>query len=212
MMEDRRLLTVLAYDWDASTMHDQTLYASIYAMDMDGDVVTYSVDSGPTSGTLSLNTDGSYTYTPNANFVGSDSFGYSATDGIASSVATVTINVFNAAPEAYASWESVFHDEPLTSCVSGSDPDGDTLTFSVVTGPSNGTLNFNSDGSFDYTPNPSFVGNDSFDFNVSDGLAADSGMFTIDVYNSIPEPSTVRRKSEPIHFIRWRFRLRKPRS
>ncbi|MCA9155074.1 MAG: cadherin-like domain-containing protein, partial [Planctomycetales bacterium] len=65
--------------------------------------------------------------------------------------------------------------------VSGSDSDADPITYSLSSGPSNGALNFNSDGSFDYTPNAGFVGNDSFDFDASDGLASDSATFTISV-------------------------------
>src|SRR5207244_354111 len=59
------------------------------------DTLTAVLDAGPTSGTLVLNANGSYTYTPNANFFGTDSFTYHAvdSDGATSNVATVTITV-----------------------------------------------------------------------------------------------------------------------
>jgi VCBS repeat-containing protein len=60
--------------------------------DADSDTLTTQLRSGPTHGTLTLSSDGSFTYTPNASFAGSDQFTYVANDGIATSApATVTI-------------------------------------------------------------------------------------------------------------------------
>lgn len=87
----------------------------------------------------------------------------------------------NTAPEAFDGSDSVLHDQQLYSSVYGYDIDGDSITFSVTSGSSNGTLNFNSDGSFDYTPDAGYVGGDSFEFEVTDGIDTDSGTFTIDV-------------------------------
>ena len=62
--------------------------------DSEGDPLTANLASGVSNGALALNTDGSFTYTPNAGFVGTDSFRYTANDGIAdSNIATVTITV-----------------------------------------------------------------------------------------------------------------------
>jgi hypothetical protein len=168
-------------------LHDQTLFSFVSGDDIDGDAVTFSVAGGPSSGDLTFNSDGSYTYAPDPAFVGSDSFDFQVSDGLASDTGTVTINVYNTAPTAYDSSESVLHDQSLSSFVSGDDIDGDTVTFTVTAGPGNGTLCFGGDGSYIYTPDPGYVGSDSFDFEVSDGLASDTGTVTIDVYNTAPE-------------------------
>ena len=62
--------------------------------DVDGDALSAVLVSGPAHGSLTLNADGSFTYTPAANYNGPDSFTYKANDGQAdSNVATVSINV-----------------------------------------------------------------------------------------------------------------------
>src|SRR5258705_470664 len=61
--------------------------------DLDGDTLTATVVSGPSHGSLSLNSDGSFTYTPAANYNGPDSFTYRASDGTASATATANITV-----------------------------------------------------------------------------------------------------------------------
>jgi VCBS repeat-containing protein len=62
--------------------------------DPEGDTLTAQLVSGPSHGTLMLNGNGSFTYTPNANYNGADSFTYKANDGTAdSNPATVSITV-----------------------------------------------------------------------------------------------------------------------
>lgn len=65
--------------------------------DADGDQLTVSANSAPANGTVTVAADGSFEYTPNQGFAGSDSFEYSVTDGAATASATVVITV-NAAP------------------------------------------------------------------------------------------------------------------
>ena len=128
--------------------------------DPDGDPLTAVLVSGPSHGSLTLNANGSFTYTPAADFAGSDSFTYRASDGTAdSNVATVTITVtaVNDAPVAADDAYSTAEDTALTVRRAGvlgndSDPDGDPLTAVLVSGPSHGTLTLNADGSFTYTP------------------------------------------------------------
>ncbi len=78
-----------------STIAGQTLVASVAPLvgDVDGDSLTTSVVTGPANGVLSLNTDGSYRYRPNAGFSGRDSFTYLVDDGQATSMARVTLDV-----------------------------------------------------------------------------------------------------------------------
>ncbi|MBS0126729.1 Ig-like domain-containing protein [Thetidibacter halocola] len=69
-----------------------------------------------------------------------------------------------------------------------SDPEGDPLTAAVLSGPVNGTLSLNPDGTFDYTPNPGFDGSDGFTYTVSDGSATDEGAVAITVLAALTDP------------------------
>jgi VCBS repeat-containing protein len=145
--------------------------------DVDGNALTAVLVSGPTKGTLTLNNNGSFSYTPNANFNGADSFTYKANDGTAdSNVATVTItvNAVNDAPVAVNDSYSTNEDTTLSVAAPGvlgndTDVDGNTLTAVLVSGPTEGTLTLNSNGSFSYTPNANFNGTDSFTYKANDG-------------------------------------------
>ena len=111
--------------------------------------------SGPTNGTLVLGKDGSFTYTPNANFSGVDSFTYRASDGTASSnLATVTINItaVNDAPVAtitpatYAATEQVALTLKNTG-LSISDVDAGSGSMTVTLSVTEGTLTVTAGGS-----------------------------------------------------------------
>lgn len=146
--------------------------------DPDGDTLTAQLVSSPGNGTLELNADGSFTYTPHADHHGTDSFSYAATDGLLTSesaTVTVAVHSVNDTPVANADSYSGLEDEPLTStAVAGvlandSDVDGDALSASVTAAPANGTLVLNADGSFTYVPHADFFGTDSFTYVVHDG-------------------------------------------
>src|SRR5690606_29372129 len=132
--------------------------------DADGDALTAVLVTGPTNGSLTLNEDGSFTYTPNEDFHGTDSFTYQASDGgqvSAEATVVITVNPVDdepvAADDAYATDE----DTALTIDAPGvlandTDDEGGSLTASLVSGPANGMLTLNEDGSFTYTPNEDF--------------------------------------------------------
>ena len=121
---------------------------------------------GPEHGTLTLAADGSFIYTPAANYNGADSFTYKANDGAAdSNVATVTLTVtpVNDAPVAVDDSYSTAEDTALTVAAPGvlgndTDVDGDPLTAVLVSDPAHGTLALNADGSFTYTPAADYNG------------------------------------------------------
>jgi VCBS repeat-containing protein len=154
--------------------------------DVDANLLTAALVSGPAHGTLSLNADGTFSYTPATNFYGTDTFTYTASDGaLTSNVATVTITVNRvnhppvAANDSYATNQGT----PLTVAAPGvlandTDPDGDPLTAKLVTGPAHGSLTWNGDGSFTYTPDALYSGSDSFTYKANDGLA-DSNTATV---------------------------------
>jgi VCBS repeat-containing protein len=156
--------------------------------DPDGDTMTASQVTGPAHGSLTLNANGSFSYTPAANYCGNDSFTYQVSDGEeTSNVATVSITVscVNDVPTANDDSFSTNEDTPLTGSVatndSSSDVEGDPLTYSQLSGPSNGTLVFGPDGTFTYTPNANFCGTDSFTYAISDGTGSDPATATIAV-------------------------------
>src|SRR5207253_2885071 len=126
-----------------------------------------------------LSSNGSFTYTPAANYNGPDSFTYKANDGTANSnVATVsiTVNPVNDAPVAVNDSYSTNQNAMLTVAAPGvqandSDVDSTTLTSVLVAGPSHGTVTLNANGSFTYTPSNNYVGPDSFTYRDNDGSA-----------------------------------------
>jgi VCBS repeat-containing protein len=144
--------------------------------DPEGNPLTAAVVASVTHGTLTLNANGSFTYTPAANYSGPDSFTYRASDGTAqSNVATVTITVAgdNDAPTATNDSYNATEDTPLTVGVPGvlandTDPDGNALTAAVVATVTHGTLTLNANGSFTYTPAANYSGADSFTYRVTD--------------------------------------------
>ena len=132
--------------------------------DTDDDALVVSLHSGPAHGTVSLNGNGSFSYTPDAGYSGADSFLYRVTDGLATSApVVVSINVSNAEPVANSNSYTVVHDRVRSVSVGSGvlandfDLDGDTLTAVLVTGPSHGTLQLQANGSFTYTPASNYI-------------------------------------------------------
>jgi CSLREA domain-containing protein len=159
-------------------LEDTPLNITLKASDVDGTVPSLVLVALPTRGALS-GTVPNLTYTPGANFNGTDSFTFKATDGAAeSNIATVTLQVVEAgdAPIANADSYAVAGIAPLTVAAPGvlfndADVDGSALSAVVVTQPTSGTLDLNANGSFVYTPTPGFNGIDSFTYGASDGTA-----------------------------------------
>jgi VCBS repeat-containing protein len=172
----------IAVDDSFALNEDTTLAASVLANDSDvnGDALTASLVSGPAYGTVTLNANGSFIYTPAANYNGADSFTYKLNDGQAdSNVATVnlTVNPVNDVPVAVNDSFAMNHHTVLTVgaaagvLANDSDADGDPLYAALVSGPAHGKLTFNSDGSFVYKPLARYTGTDSFTYKAFDGTA-----------------------------------------
>lgn len=189
-----------------STLHDQPYSDSVAGNDYDpnGGTLSFSLGGGPGNGSASMNSDGSYTYTPNSGFVGSDSFTYNATNGDGSAEATVFISVYNSVPEPSNDGNSTLHDQSVQDVVASNDGlspadndewtdyEGDPITFILESGASHGSLTLDPNtGRYTYQPAAGYVGNDSFTYRLSDGLATSQNAATVyfSVYNSVPEPS-----------------------
>ena len=134
------------------------------------------------NGLLALNADGTYSYTPNAGFTGTDVFVYQLLDGNGGTdTATVTITVVPASAGNSSPVSSTNGVVNATTVEGGalsgslldgvSDPNNDSLTVDTtpVTNASNGQLVINIDGTYSYMPNPNYVGPDSFTYRVEDG-------------------------------------------
>ncbi|WP_160680944.1 cadherin-like domain-containing protein, partial [Clostridium sp. C8-1-8] len=144
-----------AFGQSLNTDEDKVLSGTVTGADIDGDSLKYYVVTAPTHGTLKLNEDGTFTYTPNKDYNGSDSFSFRSNDGdIDSAPATVsiTVNPVNDIPSAFGQSLNTDEDKVLSGTVTGADIDGDSLKYYVVTAPTHGTLKLNEDGTFTYTP------------------------------------------------------------
>ncbi len=156
--------------------------------DVDGDTLTAAKLSDPAHGDVTLNADGSFTYTPDPDFDGSDSFTYKASGGGAdSAVRTVRITVTPVAdaPVAVDDAYSTNEDTELTVPASGvlgndTDGDGDTLSAAKLSDPAHGDVTLNADGSFTYTPDANYNGPDTFTYKANDD-STDSEVATVTV-------------------------------
>jgi subtilisin-like proprotein convertase family protein len=168
--------------------------------DPDGDPLSVTALTQPANGMVTLNGDGTVTYTPKAGFVGGDSFTYRATDGAAqSNVATVSVEVMappNSPPVAVDDSASTSWGEAVMIAVlaNDTDVDDDPLTVSSYTQPAHGTVTF-ANGVATYKANEGFVGIDTFNYVAGDGQSlSNAATVTIQVVpviatfsNNIPQ-------------------------
>jgi len=176
--------------------------------DIDGDTLSAVFVSGPSHGSLALSSDGSFTYTPDADYFGPDSFTYKSNDGeFDSSPATVDITIIagNDTPVAVNDSYMTTEDAALSIVAAAGvlandkDIDGDTLSAVFVSGPSHGSLALSSDGSFTYTPDADYFGPDSFTYKSNDG-EFDSSPATVDITIIANEPPTAN-AGGPYHVV-----------
>ncbi|PLC06922.1 hypothetical protein CY658_07980 [Variovorax sp. RO1] len=181
-----------APDYTKTTNENTPVSGQVVGSDIDGDTLTYTKGSDPTNGTVTVNADGTYTYTPGASFNGTDSFTVTVSDGhggTTTSTVTVTIDPVNDAPTAPDYTKTTNEDTPVSGQVVGTDVDGDTLTYVKGSDPAHGTVTVNPDGTYTYTPGANFNGTDSFTVTVSDGhggTTTSTVNVTIDPVNDAP--------------------------
>lgn len=144
--------------------------------DPDGDDIFTTPSTQTTAnGQVVIGTDGSFTYTPNAGFSGTETFTYEVCDNAdpkKCDEGQVTIEVIaNGLPVAEDVTYLIDQNTSLNENLSGkvSDPDGDNLTFVAESKATvNGTVVISADGDFTYTPNIDFIGDDLFEYEVCD--------------------------------------------
>ena len=180
--------TPIAQNDNGVTYVNMALTGNVLTNDIDPEKNTLTVNttplSMPTNGTLVLNADGTYVYTPVAGFVGTDSFQYTVCDNGSPSqctTATVSIEVLNnttggsvnlpptANDDSYLTYKNTNVSGNLKS--NDADPNtGQTLTYNTtpITNPANGTVTINADGTFTYVPTTGYLGPDAFKYAVCD--------------------------------------------
>jgi hypothetical protein len=156
------------------------------ANDVDPDSVNLTATkvTNPLFGTLTLNANGSFTYTPRANYNGPDLFIYRIRDEeLSSNLALVILDVKPVAdaPVANSQTVSLKEDTVKQITLSASDADGNPLTFAIVTPPAHGTLSGRLPNVI-YTPAQDYSGPDSFAFTAKDGtLTSNVATVTLNV-------------------------------
>ena len=171
-----------------STLEDVVLPIDLAGTDVDSTIVAYEIVTPPQHGTLTAvpETLNAYTYAPQPNYNGPDSFTFVAKDSeLASSPATISIDVVpvNDAPEAKGQTVVVLEDGHATLTLEATDADGDSLDYGLAVQPSHGTLTRTpgSPNSYTYSPNAHYFGPDSFTFAATDPSSAQSNEATVSI-------------------------------
>ena len=206
-----------------TTLEDTPKVITLTGADVDGDVLTsFAVTTPPAHGTLSGTTP-NLTYTPALNYFGPDSFAFTVSDGMATSLAAtvgITVTAVNDAPVAVNDtypmpWPL---GTPLTIPAPGvlgndTDIDGGSRTAVLVSGPSSGALTLNPDGSFTYTPSLPASGSVSFTYRVSDGSATSTLAATVRIVaysligtQNVPPAVITKTKAGSSVPMKWQFK------
>ncbi|HIF5781074.1 TPA: tandem-95 repeat protein, partial [Vibrio parahaemolyticus] len=161
----------------------------------DGKVVSLDTNNGPANGTVSVNPDGSVTYTPNDNYHGTDSFTYIVTSGGVSESTTVSVDVTpeNDAPVAKDDTAITDEDTPVTIDVlpNDTDVDGDKLSVESASVPKEqGTVEV-VNGKLVFTPAENFNGDAEITYTVTDGELTDEAKVTVTV-NPVNDAPTIK--------------------
>ena len=143
--------------------------------DLEGGVLSFTSLISTKYGSIVLNADGSYVYTPNANFNGKDTLTYQVCDNgtpvlCDTAKLIITVTPVNNKPVAIDDATTIAEDTQANGTVATNDSDieGDLLSFTVINNTTNGTVVFNADGSYVYTPNANYNGKDSLTYQVCD--------------------------------------------
>lgn len=177
-----------------TTENDVSITANWQTNDLNGDLAdTVYIQTPPANGTVTINENGTYTYTPNSGFIGADSFTYTICDNSAATnygceTATVLITVNDAL---HANDDSVTTPEntSITIPVVINDDTPAAVVPVAITQPANGVLSSLGNGSYVYLPNPGFSGLDSFMYVISlAGYGSDTAIVYITVLDNGQNP------------------------
>ncbi|HAV1368377.1 TPA: tandem-95 repeat protein, partial [Vibrio parahaemolyticus] len=161
----------------------------------DDQVVSLDTNNGPANGTVSVNPDGSVTYTPNDNYHGTDSFTYIVTSGGVSESTTVSVDVtpVNDAPVAKDDIATTQEDTAVTidALPNDTDADGDKLSIESASVPKEQGMVEVVDGKLVFTPAENFNGDAEITYTVTDGQLTDEAKVTVTV-NPVNDAPTIK--------------------
>lgn len=165
---------------------DTTFDGQLSGYDADGHELTYHLDTPAQNGAVVIDADtGVFSYTPSADFFGSDSFTFKIDDGYTesnSATVSITVRPVNDAPVAEDISIVVTANTTYVDLIEATDVDGDTLTFTIIDNGSLGSASITdiNNGDYQYVPNLDALGADSFTFTVTDGVET-AGPYTVTV-------------------------------
>jgi len=163
---------------------------TLNASDVDGDDLTYVLIASPANGSVGNISNNEIIYTPNQDFNGTDTFTYKANDGAEDSneaTVTVTINPVDDPPTTENMSVETDEDVALEISFPATDVDGESLSYSIEDGVSNGTLEL-TNNIVNYTPDLNWSGNVSFTYKANDGIS-DSNISTVTInVNAVNDP------------------------
>ena len=164
----------VAVNDNATTPEDTPVTIPVLGNDTDADGNPLNVTAATSpNGSVSINADGTVTFTPNPNFTGPTTINYTISDGrggTATATVFVTVTPVNDPPVAANDNATTPEDTPvvIAPLVNDRDVDGNPLTISAATSP-NGTIVINRDGTITFTPDPNFNGRTTITYTISDG-------------------------------------------
>ena len=177
-------------------LYEDTEYIdTLYAMDVEGDSLQFSITSNVGYGILNINEyNGSFIYSPDTNYFGFDTFQVEVSDGSLQNISNVMIDVvpINDPPIAFSSIINMDEDIIYSDTLNSYDVENDDLLYLILENPSHGIISLlNNSGEFTFHPNDNFFGLDSFLFSVFDGSLFDTNQVSIvvDSVNDSPVAS-----------------------
>jgi len=192
--------------YSLTTDEDKPVSGQVKATDPDGDALTYAKGSDPAHGPVTVNGDGTWTYTPAKDYNGSDTFTVTVSDGqggTATATIDIGVNPVNDPPKIDDPNSGNFdpvtghyslttdEDKPVSGQVKATDADGDALTYAKGADPAHGSVVVNEDGTWTYTPAKDYNGSDTFTVTVSDGQGG-TATATIDIgVNPVNDPPKI---------------------
>ncbi|MDX1918224.1 MAG: Ig-like domain-containing protein [Candidatus Caenarcaniphilales bacterium] len=184
-----------AVDDAVSTKQGSTVKVDVLSNDNDpdNDKLTISDFTQPSAGTVVINPDNTFSYTPNPSFTGTDTFTYEISDGnggFDTANVTISVNAVPGAPDAIDDNVSTVESVPIKIDVLSNDinPDGGSLfVLQPLDQPDNGTVTINPDNTITYTPDDGFIGTDSFTYTILDSKGGfDTAEVIVEVTPGIP--------------------------
>ncbi|MEM4203843.1 MAG: cadherin-like domain-containing protein, partial [Candidatus Methanomethylicaceae archaeon] len=172
--------------------------------------ITAQLVTGPTNGTVTLNPDGTFSYTPNASYVGSDSFTFTWSDGVSlSDTATVSLDVYDGPLAAFDDFYSDIHFEARedgwlilrSAGVLANDQRANLSVVGVVEQPGCGEVVVDSNGTFCYLPTRPYDARpevDSFTYQVTNGVATARASVHVTLTNLYPTDPKVAGKGKDL--------------